>query len=321
MINLLLLGVSCLVSALTIEIALRIFMPHEDIAEWYQPHQKYHHTLKPDFYQRFHYRKHDAVMTVQTDAAGFRACNSDSTTDKGMKVLFLGDSFVFGYGLEVHDRLDCFLRRLAEKRNLPVDTVNWGVPGWGTRHQVRYAADHLQEESPDVLVLVFCKNDPANDRGLELPTLPDMESPLYPVKTWLRSYSHSYRWLLEIRARSWQRGSQGDAPAQPHMISPEEWDNTGAYILRLAAILESVNPQACLLLMASAPEDKQVRSTLEQLSEKSGHLFYIDLLPYISDIPKRDRVMPWDGHWSAAVHKAAARAVLEWIEEVALAAE
>ena len=54
------------------ECCLRLFKPRADIAEWYLPNPKYHHTLKPDFHQRYSYQNSDAVMDVQTNPQGFR---------------------------------------------------------------------------------------------------------------------------------------------------------------------------------------------------------------------------------------------------------
>jgi len=300
-----------------IELVVRVFIPHTEIAEWYQSHPKYNHILKPNFYQLFHYPNHDAVMTVQTNSLGFRELQLlGNGKTAGFKVLFLGDSFVFGYGLEVNNRLDSFLHDLAKERNIPLTTVNWGVPGWGTSHQVLYAEDHLQEESPDVLVLLFCKNDPANDRGLELPTLTNIDSPLYFVKYCLRRYSHLYRWLLEFCARSRQLvNREGIDTEHAYNISSEEWNHTTSYILQLSKIFEDINPEGCILLLAAAPEDIQVKKNLVQIAEKISQLFYIDLIPYVEDIPYKERVMAWDGHWSPAVHNAAAKAVMDWIDE------
>ena len=317
-VNLLLLGISCLFSVLFIEFSVRIFMPHDDIAEWYQPHPKYHHTLKPDFYQQFHYQSHDAVMTVQTDAAGFRELDAKETNGDEIKVLFLGDSFVFGYGLEIHTRIDSFLRVLAKEHGISLTTVNWGVPGWGTSQETLYAADHLKDELPDILVLLFCNNDPANDRGYELPALPNTKSPLFPVKTWLRRYSHLYRWLLELRAMKQHspQGKENDVRLKENDgISEEDWCNTRALMLQLYRDYEKIYPQVFMLLIAAAPEDSLVKENLENIADNGERLFYIDLMPFIKNIPVKDRVMPWDGHWSPAVHEAAANAIMDWVEE------
>jgi len=312
--NVLILGISAAASVLIVECLVRIFIPHADIAEWYQPHQKYHHVLKPNFYQKFRYQQHDAVMTVHTNAAGFRDEEHGFNTKKGMKILFLGDSFAFGYGLETQDRLDTQLRKFAEKEGINLETVNWGVPGWGTSHQSLFAADHLSEEKPDVLVLLFCNNDPENDRGVGLPVLPDTESVLYPLKTFLRKYSHIYRWLLEIRARKIQVSAH-DSVQGKGIISPEDWSRTSECIRQIHKSLINANPEGKMLLLAAAPEDMDTSNHLQQIAGIDGGIFYIDLLPFVSDLKPAERIMPWDGHWSARVHAAAAQAIFTWIRE------
>lgn len=312
--NVLILGISAVASVLIGECLVRIFMPHADIAEWYQPHQKYHHVLKTNFYQKFRYQQHDAIMTVQTNVAGFRDEEHGCNTKNGMKIVFLGDSFVFGYGLEIQDRLDTQLKKLAEKAGMNLETVNWGVPGWGTSHQSLFAADHLSEEKPDVLVLLFCNNDPENDRGFGLPALPDKESVLYPLKTFLRQYSHVYRWLLEIRARKIQGFPLYSEQAEGD-ITPEDWSRTSEYISQIHKSLVNANPEGKMLVLAAAPEDMDTIGHLQQIADSEAGIFYIDLLPFFSDIEPAERIMPWDGHWSARVHAAAAQAIFTWIRE------
>ena len=102
--NVLILGISAVASVLIGECLVRIFMPHADIAEWYQPHQKYHHVLKTNFYQKFRYQQHDAIMTVQTNVGGFVMKNMVAI-QKWDENSFLG-ILSFLAILEIQDRLD-----------------------------------------------------------------------------------------------------------------------------------------------------------------------------------------------------------------------
>ncbi len=317
-------GILCCLSIFAVLIAgeafVRLAMPRDDIAEWYLPHPRYHHLLKPNFHQRYVYRPFGAYMDVQTNASGFRDTPRERAPDDAALVLFLGDSFVFGYGLDVEQRMDTALRRMAREREISLDTINWGVPGWGTSHQALYAADHLKTVQPDALVLLFCNNDPANDRGVGLPTLPDMDSSLYPLKTLLRRRLHLYRMLLEVRAflragRQENRESSGDVrpDGSPCDIMPEDWRRTKGFIFDIHQALNAANPGTQMLLMAASPDDAPVRESLTAIASEKPGLHYLDIAPGIAHLSQDERQMPWDAHWSPAVHHAAAAAVLDWI--------
>ena len=313
--NLGLLGVSLLAALGVAEVTVRLVMPRDDIAGWFQPDPAYHHTLRPQFHQAFAYRGHDFVMDVQTNAAGFRDATSSAPDEEATTVLFLGDSFVFGYGINVEDRLDTQLQKLAQQDERALRTINWGVPGWGTDLEARYARDHLAEVRPDVLVLVFCDNDPANDRGVGLPTLPGTSSPLYPIKAFLRGHSHLYRLLLEVRAKrhAQQAMPENDKtnPTGAYAISEDDWKRTENGIRMIYGTLLQANPNARMFLLAATPDHAPTREHLTAIATKAGRLEYLDLGPYIASLSTSERVLPWDGHWSPAVHAAAAQAVWE----------
>ena len=259
-------------------------------------------------------------MDVQTNTHGFRDFQRAKTEECALRILFLGDSFVFGYGLGIEKRLDTALRTLAKKNKIAVDTINWGVPGWGTRQEALYAANHLTGKKINAVVLLFCNNDPANDRGVGLPTLPDIESPLYPLKTGLRRYSHLYRLLLKLRAnsKSARTDGAGDSDNSVYDITMKDWENTKKYIHELGCSIRRVNPEAPLLVLAASPDDNSIRDHLSTIAMKQDGTFYIDLEPFIVDIAVEDRQMPWDGHWSPAVHNGAASAIFHWLRKEVL---
>ena len=318
--SLLILSVAC--ALLIGEAVLRLMMPRNDIAEWYQADPVYHHLLKPDFFQRYTYRGFGISIDVRTNANGFRDDIREVPVSGVTKVLFLGDSYVFGYGLNVDERMDTALRALAAHAEHHIETINWGVPGWGTRHQMLYAVNHLESARPEVLVLVFCNNDPANDRGVGLPALPDKESLFYPLKNALRRWSHLYRLLLEWRASSRIRSEMGQDAVSPddfrpdgtpHAITPEEWEQTSEYMLRIYRHLINVNPDANMLILPANPEDTVVHEQLMSIAENGERLHYLDLKAHIAPLSEEERRMPWDAHWSPEMHHAVARSIYDWI--------
>ena len=73
-------------------------------------------------------------------------------------VLFLGDSFVWGYDVEANERFTDLLRAELPAARI----VNAGIPGYGTDQEYLMLARIWDAVRPDVVVLMFCTG---NDRA------------------------------------------------------------------------------------------------------------------------------------------------------------
>jgi len=95
------------------------------------------------------------TITVQHNSLGLRDVEPDATSRP--TVLFLGDSFVWGYDVEANERFTELLRK-----DLPgTRIVSAGVPGYGTDQEYLLLKRIWSAIQPDVVVLMFCV---ANDR-------------------------------------------------------------------------------------------------------------------------------------------------------------
>jgi hypothetical protein len=81
------------------------------------------------------------------------------------RILCIGDSFTFGYGVEVDQtfakQLEAMLGREAGAGNWEV--INAGVPGTGTAHHLAYYDLEGCKYSPDYVLLCFCGKNDFND--------------------------------------------------------------------------------------------------------------------------------------------------------------
>ena len=95
-------------------------------------------------------------ITVEHNSLGLRDIEPETGTRPGM--LFLGDSFVWGYDVEAHERFTNLLRRDLSQWRI----VNAGIAGYGT-DQAYLMLERLWERvKPGVVVLMFCVD---NDRA------------------------------------------------------------------------------------------------------------------------------------------------------------
>ncbi len=316
---------SSLLGLALVEVGVRLFAPQPEIAEWFKADARYGFAMKPHARQAYRYLGHGFTMNVETNAQGFRDDEHDFAHPfAGRTVLLLGDSFVFGYGVNRPDRFDTYLRAGFAGKDPPVRVINTGVPGWGTAVEVRYALDHIKVYQPDVVLLLFCGNDPGNDRGRDLPALSDESSRLYYPKLLLRKHSHAYRLLLKqvalFRHRRALKSRRERSPEatlnvqSASVISDEDWQHSLSLIRDFHDKLLGARPNAALIVMATSPEDTAIHERLAGLSNGNS-LFYLDLEPALAELSEEERRMPWDGHWSPAVHKIAGELLCDFIEE------
>jgi hypothetical protein len=76
----------------------------------------------------------------------------------------LGDSVVFGSGLEAEER---FSNRLGAALPDSVEVINAGVPGWGTDQELLFYETSLRSLEPDVVVLTFTANNDVVNNALD----------------------------------------------------------------------------------------------------------------------------------------------------------
>jgi hypothetical protein len=102
-------------------------------------------------------------ITYRHDSNGFRGAGFDEIKAPGrLRVALVGDSFIFGLGVEENQTLKARLEEELAKRGLAdrVEVVNLGIPGANLATHVRmYALAHEQLGADAVVMGVFEDND------------------------------------------------------------------------------------------------------------------------------------------------------------------
>jgi hypothetical protein len=80
------------------------------------------------------------------------------------RLLILGDSFAWGYGVADEDVFAAVLERQFQAEGKPWEVLNAGVLGWGTDQQYLFLKRDGYEFGPDIVVVAFfLLNDPINN--------------------------------------------------------------------------------------------------------------------------------------------------------------
>lgn len=99
------------------------------------------------------------TMTIKHNSLGLR--DIEPERDERPTVLFLGDSFVWGYNVEDHERFTDLLRLELPGYRI----VNAGVSGYGTDQQYLLMRRIWDRVKPDVVVLMFCVENDRQDNS------------------------------------------------------------------------------------------------------------------------------------------------------------
>ena len=94
--------------------------------------------------------------TFTTNSRGLRDREHSIEKPPGtLRVVVLGDSFAWGYG--VND--DVVFPRLLESQLAGVEVINLGVAGYGLRQEFAYLKLEGMRYEPDLVILALCMND------------------------------------------------------------------------------------------------------------------------------------------------------------------
>lgn len=219
--GLLLAFLSITLTLLAVEVGLRIFAPqallHDPDA--FLPDEELGARLAPGFSDRVVTTEFSSTWVI--NEKGYRGPPASPRTagpstaapgTAGLRIVALGDSFTFGYGVE---EPQAWPRVLEETMNRtrggagPVDVVNLGVGGYGTWQEAIWLERNQAELRPDLVILGFyVGNDPednartvpgaapgAHDTQVRPATAPRGER----LRRWLGSHLHLYS-LVSTRA-------------------------------------------------------------------------------------------------------------------------
>jgi hypothetical protein len=206
----------------------------------------------------------------------------------GLRILNIGDSIAFGWGVPQEASYGQQLQALLQKRvpQTPVEVINAGAPGWTPVNALAYLQAEGMKYQPDLVIYELTL---VNDIYGRSPV--ETQSGFQPVQ-WLRDHTYSWPFLsiqtkwLQARAAGKDRIAVIDPPRQPEAYFPLDtanplWDDLWASVTAIDAAVDAP------LLVVMFPIEYQVvdmaypllpQKALSQRAEAAG-LPLLDLLP------------------------------------------
>ncbi|MDF0643550.1 MAG: SGNH/GDSL hydrolase family protein [Nitrospira sp.] len=306
--------------------------PHVDYAAWYRPSDRFGHELVPGF-EGFG----PLNVPIRINDLGFR--DGEHASEKPadvVRILGLGDSFLFGWGVPEDQT---FLRRLeqqlARRTGRRIETINAGVPGWGLNQYYIYLTLMGRQLDPDLVVLAYFVDDLNGPLAERLaPDLQYQQGLQYKGGIFHRSrlfnFMKSLSHLVREKNRSVRVGYLHDLD-----LRREEWSKRPNYLMgsgdpgeqrrqielldrHLARLKERVDAAQATLVVLLIPDISQLRhSEVQQVNHilfdtcRRLGIPFLDMTPIFeqTDDPERFYLWPKDPHTNAAGHAEMATAL------------
>lgn len=261
---------------------------------------------------------------------------SYSKPDRTRRILCLGDSFTFGYGVEAEETYPKVMERKLNAipwQNQAWEVLNAGVGSTGTAQQLAYFVSEGYKYQPDFVLLGFFQENDFWDNvvcglySLEGDRLVKHDAPhtsgraLQRLTRWVPGYntlfarSHLLNFVKWRIARYHHRGlgekireEKGDSS-----IEEEERELTRALLLALKDACDRIGCQLVLTAIPSLARDQTLRETTLDLigfAESSG-IAYADINKPLTRAAAEGASLVYkiDGHWTLEGHELVGRAL------------
>ena len=350
--NLFLALVSTLLTLFVFEMGARLFIPewtpaagdrrfwrHDESLGWrHRPRQRGIHSHR------------DFRVEVSINSRGLRDREYPIARDPALRrMLFLGDSFGWGFGVD-HEAM---LSELLEARRPTWEIINASVSGYGTDQQLLWLQSDGSAYQPDVVLVLFHPNDFLDNHRysrygyrkplfvlegdvLSLTRVPvPRRSPRARLDRWMYLHVYLYPRFLELpdlvaeTLEGWREPA--DQPLPPEQSTPrapasperprslrhltresEHMRVTHALLRELTAEVESMGARLVVVSVRMVPH---LREHLGEMLDELG----VDHLPLdraFATSLRAELHFAHDPHWNPAGHRAAADAVEAFLERI-----
>ena len=342
--------VSCFIVLMISEVCLRIFFPQHiqlQSKNTYVPDSIAGYKLASN-YNGYIGNRVEYMTTITTNSYGIR--HPDLSTQKQHpRILILGDSFVFGQGVEQNQTVSAKLEDELRKKGKSVTVINAGVPGYGTVQEANWLKHHGLKLKPDILLVgVFMGNDlkdngtPINIRSTINGSAGTGKQEWYrPITDYLYNNIHLYGLIHNVQEGMGNskriKGMRNDiylAHQRYNAITTQqrklELKQTQVAIVELKKITELNNIRLIIFLIPAAVQVEPWRQAkVKELAGENndfdftypnsvflelGAKYKLNTIDLTDTFKKSSQLKsplyyPIDGHWNESGHSLAAKTI------------
>ncbi|HPA47245.1 MAG TPA: GDSL-type esterase/lipase family protein [bacterium] len=272
---------------------------------------------------------------VRVNSRGLR--ESESLAYNGpeevYRILCLGDSVVFGFGIEQPEAFPAVLERLlTERERSDFEAINTGVPGYNTVQEVRFLETEGFRYHPRLVLLFLVINDPESTRTLDsqgnlLPAPEDIwlrlsqkYGALSPADTSCHTYNAVCRAFFPLTARYRKILGEAVRYQTEEIFTNPSWEACQTALAELRAWSESnAIPVVPVILPVLADfKNHPYKGSYDRLSSAcvENGLAPVSAFEALSRYsPEQLRVHPLDGHPGIFGHRIIAEFLADTLKQ------
>lgn len=273
----------------------------------------------------------DFTIEIAINSQGLRDMEYPIERTEKKRILILGDSLSWGFGVE---HREC-LSEIIEKEHPDWEVINSSVSGYSTDQEYLYLRERGIRFKPDVVILLFHWNDFIdNNRGSasyyfkpyfvehygtwELRNNPVPTATMkqradrfffgrtYIIKHLYAAVIHGFYYLKPLV----KRNPQTDIPFR-EQESEKTYDVT-AYLL--GSINRFCSENNTKFILVSIPMERGKRAWIKDFAQ-TEKIHYLALDPYFES-KERETTFAHDKHWNPIGHQMAAKAISDFLKEI-----
>ncbi len=126
----------------------------------YEKDDHFHFKLKSNYYEKIEVPFFNYTFSFKTNSDGFRERNFDTLPKSSRKILLIGDSLVFGHGVNQNEALPQQLQKILPNGWL---SLNLGVGAWGPSQYYLAAKKYIKKLKPEIVVMSYYSGNDFND--------------------------------------------------------------------------------------------------------------------------------------------------------------
>ena len=260
------------------------------------------------------------TFPYRTNAHGLRDRDRSAKPAGTRRVLVIGDSYTFGYGVAEEEAYPQVAeRRLEERGRDDIEVINGGVPDYNSRQENQLLSQLAPIYQPDAVVLGYVVND------AEPPT----SMPVPPEET----YRHARSWFLTDLADHLNRHvfrrhvlpSTRDTSDSSYLDGfsdhSHKWRDSRDAIRQMRDLAAAAGSSFTILILPDVTQDLDDRYAWRPIHDavmRWGRELQIPTFDLLTRFAGRDHLalmVPWDGHPNAAAQAEMADVLVDRILE------
>ncbi|MBD3235038.1 MAG: hypothetical protein GF315_15050 [candidate division Zixibacteria bacterium] len=330
-INIALLVASTVVCLLLVELGLRIFFPQTEPIVWLKNDPELGKVPVKSYEGKHRFVMGHDEINFRINSLGLRGREYDLSDTTGIRILTLGDSYTFGWGVADTETFSYLLeKRLDQESEYENMVFNAGVLGWCTVQEYLYLKRLYPKLHPDIVVVTYLPFDAIQNCSMAYLN-PDLRLTWkqwkLPFEDFLADNSHLYRFARKIQKQLYFQSEERERikrlkeagkqipenPTKVDFYTDEEWEKLKEIFDEFFRFCEARDVD--LVIQTAGVYSDTLVTFFRNFADQRPRVYYHDLAPVVAGYPEDEIYIPNDRHFTVLGNQLVAKALYGFLVE------